>query len=315
MVPSTAFTSLGFTPALRTSTTADPSGTPCGASSSMTRSAALSASGPAAFASTLRAALRWLARAGVELFMTKSPDVKRNSGGALRQAEQISRLGRAGDLRAERLDDPANLGDHRRIARRQHPAREIDAVLDAGADMPAGEVALRGCGECVPANADGGEGSAGRQQAARVEYRLRRRLEAVAHAEDEGAERRRIQGAVGDQIVQQGDVAGIEQFDLRLHSGFANDAGHTAYVFRGVDDDLAAGVHRVEVQRADIGPQRRDMLDPRLRPDEGGARAGDGGVVHRRREASARPGRKVQDQLRVARADALDDLAVERKLH
>src|SRR5271163_4124199 len=99
--------------------------------------------------------------------------------GALRQAEQIARLGRGGDLCPERLDDPANLRDHRRIARREHATREIHAVLDAYADMPAGEVAQRGHGEDVPTDADGGENGAVRQQVARVEYRLGRRLEAI----------------------------------------------------------------------------------------------------------------------------------------
>ena len=76
MPPSIAFTSLGLTPELRTSTTAEPSGMVFGRSISTRRRTASSASGPDAFAST-RTAREW-----VELFMVSLRGIEFR-GGAL----------------------------------------------------------------------------------------------------------------------------------------------------------------------------------------------------------------------------------------
>ena len=154
-----------------------------------------------------------------------------------------------------------------------------------------------------------------RQQAAGVEHRLGAGLEAVAHAHHERAERRRGQRPVREQVVQERDVAGVEQLDLGLDPGRGDDPGHPPHVARRVDHDLAAGVHGVEVEGADLGLERRDVLDAALGRQEGRAGAGDLGVVLRGDEAAAGAGREVEDQPRVLGADALDDLAVELERH
>jgi len=59
MAPSKALTSFGFTPALRTSITAEPAGASRGRSPSATSTAASSVSGPATFTATQTATLRW----------------------------------------------------------------------------------------------------------------------------------------------------------------------------------------------------------------------------------------------------------------
>ena len=90
---------------------------------------------------------------------------------------------------------------------------------------------------------------------------------------------------------------------------------HAPDVARRVDDDLAAGVHGVEVEGADVGPERCDMLHPPLGRQQRGAGPGDLGVVLGRDEAPAGAGGEVEDELPVPGPDALHHLAVELERH
>jgi hypothetical protein len=62
----------------------------------------------------------------------------------LLQAKHVAGLGRGSDAGAKRFCDAANLGHHRRVARREDTASEIDAVFHTDTDMPACEIALPG---------------------------------------------------------------------------------------------------------------------------------------------------------------------------
>jgi hypothetical protein len=91
--------------------------------------------------------------------------------------------------------------------------------------------------------------------------------------------------------------------------------GHDLRVLRRVDHDRVAEPHGVEVERADLGLQRHDVLDPPFRPDKRRARARDPGIVVARDETAARPGREIDDQVGLACPDPLDHLPVKLERH
>ena len=195
------------------------------------------------------------------------------------------------------------------------PLLEIDVVFHADAHMPAQQPGLRHDRELHAADAEGAPEGAGRQHAARVHHGLGRRHEAVLHAQHQGPHRRAFERAVGDQVQRHVDVAGVEDLELGLDAGVADHPRHAAHVLRRVDDHVGARVHGVEVERADVGLDQRDVLDALFRRQQAGAGRVDLGVVLARNEAAARPGREVDDQLAVLLSDAVDDLAVELDLH
>jgi hypothetical protein len=179
----------------------------------------------------------------------------------------------------------------------------------------AGQHRLRHHREAPPAGADDGEPRVRGQQVAGVEHGLGRGLEAVLHAEHEGAEDRAGERAVAQQVAQEGDVAGVEQLDLGHRAGGADGDGHAADVERRVDDHLGPRVHGVEVEGGDVGPQCGDVGGAPLRRGERGAGAGELRVGLTGDEAAARAGGEVDDDLRVPLADALHDLPVEAEVH
>ena len=68
---------------------------------------------------------------------------------------------------------------------------------------------------------------------------------------------------VGDEVMRQVTVAAIEQFDLGQGAGGADAFGHAANIARRVDDDLAAGVHGVEIEgtSSDLPSSRQRYID------------------------------------------------------
>ena len=138
----------------------------------------------------------------------------------------------------------------------------------------------------------------GGSRSRRIEHGFGRGIETVFDAEHEREQAGSLQRAFGEQVAREMTIAAVEQFDLRQHADGPDARGHLADVARRVDHDLAARIHGVEIERADIGPQELDMLDPPLRRHQGGARTGHLGIVFRRHEASAGARGQVDDQAR-----------------
>ncbi len=84
----------------------------------------------------------------------------------------------------------------------------------------------------------------------------------VLHAQHEGPEAGAVQHALADEIERHVQIAGIEDLQLRHHAGAADHAGHLAHVGRRIHDNVAARVHRVQVEGTDIRAQRRDVFHP-----------------------------------------------------
>ena len=181
--------------------------------------------------------------------------------------------------------------------------------------MAASQIGLRDAGKGVAADADGGDCGVRWQQVACIKHGLGRGLEAVSHAHDEGAERRLFQRAVADEIMHQRNVAGIEQLDLGAHARLMDDLGHAPHICRCVDDDLPARIHRVEIERADFRTQQRDMLDAFFGGQQRRAGSKNFRVFIGGHEAPAGTGGDIEDDVRVAVADARDHILVIGDLH
>src|ERR1700761_4439077 len=110
-------------------------------------------------------------------------------------------------------------------------------------------------------------------------------------------------------------IAAVEHLDIRQHARRAHTGSHLAHVARRVDYDLAAGVHGVEIERADIRTQDLYMLDALFRVHQRGAGRGDLGIVFGGDKTTAGAGGEVDDEIAVLRADAVHDVAIEVELH
>jgi hypothetical protein len=114
-----------------------------------------------------------------------------------------------------------------------------------------------------------------------------------------------------DHLGRKPEMAGIEDFHLRLHAKFLHALRHRAQDARRLQHYrvLVAEIHAAAIERADFGLQRLDMCEPRLRIDQvaaGGRLAflvGD--------KIAAHAGGKIDDHVDAAAANALDDVAVE----
>ena len=166
------------------------------------------------------------------------------------------------------------------LDRASSPLAMIDGILHADAHMAAEQPGLRHHRQCRAADAEAGPDRARRQQVARIHHRLRRGVEAVAHAEHD---REASGGPSSSPSAIRSRARWISPESNSSISGFtpgrADHPRHAAHVGGRVDHHLLAGIHRVEVERADIRLQHRDMLDPLLRRHQRGAGAGDRGIV------------------------------------
>ncbi|MNL09217.1 hypothetical protein D3C87_1299690 [compost metagenome] len=128
--------------------------------------------------------------------------------------------------------------------------------------MAAREPGLGDDRELGAANAECGPVRTLRQHTAGVEDGLRARGESVLHAQHEGPQAGAVQHPLAHEIERHVQVTGIEDLQLRHHACAADDACHLAHVGGRIDDNVAARVHRIQIEGTDIGSQRRDMFHP-----------------------------------------------------
>ena len=95
-------------------------------------------------------------------------------------------------------------------------------------------------------------------------------------------------------------MAGLEHFELGEDVDIANRDCHRLEVRRRIDENVAAHVHAAHVQAADVGDKLKNMLDALRRQFEVGGRARFERIVGARREARARPGGEIDQNIGAA---------------
>src|SRR5438874_461220 len=170
------------------------------------------------------------------------------------QLQPLPRLGRGHDPRAHGLDDGARLLDQLRVAR-IHPAAEIKVVLEPHAHVAAEQYRLRDPRHLHAAQREGAPHA--------------RRGQRVHHGEqvpdvrghpvgDAGAQLDHGGGgdqAFLDQLLHEGQITGVEHFQLHFHAQVTQDASAlTLVVGRGNVGAVAiAEVERTAVEGGDVG--------------------------------------------------------------
>ena len=124
-----------------------------------------------------------------------------------------------------------------------------------------------------------------------------------------------LQCAVGNQVVRQHHVAGVEDLELGQRARRVHARGHHLDAARRVDHGTAAEPLRVEVEGADLGLELDHMLGANLRRGQHRARPGLGRLVVAGDEAAAGAGGEIDDEVGIAATDALHHLAVVFELH
>src|SRR3954452_4172346 len=229
--------------------------------------------------------------------------------------QQLTRLRRRRDAAAEQFDHLYRLGDQRRIAGRELPALEIEIVLKPDADMSAEDHGLGRHWELVQRNPESEPGGAWRQQIAHVEHGLWRcgltPRDAEANLEHAG----RLDEAALDHAFGEQQVTSLEHFQFGRDAGFADVFCHRFEDGRRVHEYVWPHVHAAHVERTDFRAQIEDVLYALTRRAQRGAGAGLHRVVRAWREAAARAGRQIDNDIRAAGADPVNRFGVVRALH
>jgi hypothetical protein len=108
-------------------------------------------------------------------------------------------------------------------------------------------------------------------------------------------------------------------FDHRRVRGCELSLGEIDFILEAdadmVDDNLSPRVHGVEVERADVGLQGSDVLDSLLRRQEDCTLGGELRVALGGHKAAARAGREIDNEVRIAVANAGDHVLIIAKVH
>jgi hypothetical protein len=65
--------------------------------------------------------------------------------------------------------------------------------------------------------------------------------------------------------MKERNVSRVKEFDFWPNAGLAYHLRHASDASGRVDDNLTARIHGIQVERADVGLERDDMLDTLLR--------------------------------------------------
>ena len=112
------------------------------------------------------------------------------------------------------------------------------------------------------------------------------------------------------------EVTGVEHLELRAHAELAHLRRHRAQHPGRVDHDVVAAgreVHRAAVERADLGPQLRDVHEPLAGSDHvrSGSVERERRVLAAQHEVAAHARGQVEHHVDVGGTHALDHLAVQ----
>src|SRR6184192_523284 len=234
------------------------------------------------------------------------------------QLQPLPRLGRGHDPRAHGLDDGARLLDQLRVAR-IHPAAEIKVVLQPHAHVAAEQYRLRDPRHLHAAQREGAPHAWRGQRVHHGEQVPDVRGHPVG---DAGAQLDHGGGgdqAFLDQLLHEGQITGVEHFQLHFHAQVTQDASAvTLVVGRGNVGAVAiAEVERTAVEGGDLGAvqslaaQLDDVPHALLLAHEVGP--GGRGVLEAApadTDIAPHAAGEVYEHVDLAFPDALDDLAV-----
>ncbi|HRD62936.1 MAG TPA: hypothetical protein PL137_18695 [Nocardioides sp.] len=213
------------------------------------------------------------------------------------------------------LDD--GLGPlHQLRVGRLHALGEVEVVLEADAHVATEQHRLRDPRHLHRAQRERRPDGVLRKL---VDHRLqgqRVRRGAVRDAHAELVHRRGVDEALLDQGLGEPQMTGVEDLHLAADAELLDplravpqDVGR-----RDVDQRALAEVERPAVERADLGEDLLDVLEPLDPADQIGALHDGGRLLRIEVEVAAHPRRRVDDDVDVRLADPLDHLAVVRHL-
>src|SRR5882757_2101962 len=243
-----------------------------------------------------------------------TPSTGSDTGGRLQTEHPAGRI-RCGHLRAEVLHDVHRALDELPV-RRLHAALEVQVVLQPDPDVAAEQHRLGHPGQLVAADGEGGPLRVPGQQ---VHHRLQQLGLGWGTVRDTHAQleqRRRVDQPLGDHLLGEPQVAGIEDLQLRFHPELLDALRADPQHVRGGDVELAAlaEVQRAAVQGADVRQQLLDVRQPVQPVDQVGS-------VHRLErvllvdhQVATHPGGQVDHHVDAAVLDPPDHLPVQRDL-
>src|SRR3984893_16139048 len=226
------------------------------------------------------------------------------------ETEQLARFRYRGDLAAEVLNDARRLLDKRGVTRCRFAPGEVHCVLHSDAAVATKDEGLCQHGEGMPSGAKARPLARLRQHRLDEAHDLRRRGQAVLDARADLEQRRHLERAVGDEIVRQHDVAGVEDLELRLRALGLHALCHGFDAARRVDYRPSAKPLRVEIERADLRSELDDVSGADFRRREYRARSRLGRLVVARDETAAKARRQVDGQVGIAAANPLRPIAL-----
>ena len=138
----------------------------------------------------------------------------------------------------------------------------------------------------------------------------------VGDAHAQLVHRRDVDQPLGDQLVGEPEVTGVEDLQLGPHPQLLNPLGARPQHVRRADVDQAAltEVQAAAVQRADVGQQLLHVREPLDAADQVGALGETGRVLGVQVQVTAHARSRVDHDVDAAVPQPLDHLAVERHL-
>ena len=228
----------------------------------------------------------------------------------MRQAQTLARLAGCSDGKPHPLHQLRSLFHHGSVVGSLLAPRQIGGILEARPDVTAKDHRLGRHRPGVAADPETLPHGAFWEVVAAVDHRLRRGVDAVFGAHDDGEDAGTVERAFRHQVVREHQVAGVEAFDLRLDVAVADHVTHAGDHLLGVDRHRAEDLHGADVERAHLRAQAFDVLEAALRREHHGAWAGHGRIVVALDPVAAGARGEVEDQRVVLLTDAADDLRI-----
>src|SRR5581483_3158816 len=141
--------------------------------------------------------------------ITPPPTSATRNSAPLHELQPLAHLARTEHADVHRLEDRHRPPDERAV-RRPDAAREPEVVLEAHADVAPGQNGHGDVGQLHPADREGREDAAGRQVLHQREQRRRVVGSSVRDAQAELDQRRLVDEPLGEQLLREDEVPGVE---------------------------------------------------------------------------------------------------------